>query len=80
MSITDTTSDKVSVLAHSTEATGPEAGHIRIPIVMPSAQTYYWSAAWQRAEAESMADYAAGAYVESDDPEDVIRWLDETDE
>jgi hypothetical protein len=78
--MTDTTSQRIAVLPHSTEATGPEPGQIRIPIVMPASQTYYWSAAWQRAEAESLADYSTGAFIQADDPEDVIRWLDESED
>jgi hypothetical protein len=47
---------------------------------MPVEQVYYWSASWQRAEAESLSDYAEGRYVETDDADALIRWLDEPDE
>ena len=74
----ETTAERLVVPAHSTEATAPT--RVRVPLVMPTTQTYYWSVAWQRAEAESLADYAAGRYVESSDPNEVIRWLDEPDD
>jgi hypothetical protein len=75
------TSERVVIENEATASTSSRNGERpRIPLTMPREQTYYWSAVWQRAEAESLADYAAGDFFESHDPNDVIRWLDEPDE
>jgi hypothetical protein len=49
----------------------------RPPIIPSADQAYFWTAEWQRGEAEAEAELAAGDVVEfdSDDPNDVIRWL-----
>jgi hypothetical protein len=54
---------------------------VNVPLVMPRSQTYYWSAAWQRAEHETLAAIEAGDSIlfDSDDPEDVVRWLRQPD-
>lgn len=67
------------VVAGTTETTSSQCGEPRIPLTIPPSQAYYWSHEWQREEAESLADYEAGAYVENDDPASIIRWLDEPD-
>jgi hypothetical protein len=75
------TSERVVLTNKATAATSSRDGERpRIPLSMPRAQTYYWTAAWLQAEAESLADYAAGEYVESDDPQAIIRWLDEPEQ
>jgi hypothetical protein len=49
----------------------------RPPIIPPADQAYFWTAEWQHGEAEAEADLAAGDYVDfdSDDPNDIVRWL-----
>jgi len=49
---------------------------------MPSAQEYYWRSRWQKGERETLATIEDGDAVvfDSDDPEDVVRWLHEPDE
>lgn len=46
-------------------------------VVIPREEAYYWSMAWQDGERESLAGHARGDSVvfDSDDPNDVIRWL-----
>lgn len=48
-----------------------------MPAFIPADQVYYWSIPWQQDIRESMAALAAGDYEEfnSDDPNDVVRWL-----
>ena len=61
-------------------ATSSAKGRLRVPLTMPSSQVYFWTTSWQRAEAESLADYEAGDYIESDDADEIIRWLDAPDD
>lgn len=44
---------------------------------MPHSQQYYWQRRWQQGERESMAAFEAGEGIvfDSDDPEDIVRWL-----
>lgn len=48
-----------------------------MPVFIPRDQAYYWSFPWQKDIRESMAALEAGDYEEfdSDDPNDVVRWL-----
>ncbi len=48
-----------------------------MPVFIPRDQAYYWSFAWQQDIRESMAALDNGDYEEfdSDDPNDVVRWL-----
>lgn len=48
-----------------------------MPVFVPRDQAYYWSFPWQEDIRESMAALKAGDYEEfdSDDPNDVVRWL-----
>ncbi len=75
---TDATPARVPVSRNASSSSDDPKG--RVPLTMPSDQTYYWTAQWQRAEAESLADYDAGEYVESDSPDEIIRWLNESDD
>ncbi len=64
--------------------TAPTAGRRHVPLTLPSAQEYYWHFTWQEGERESLAELEAGIRIrfDSDDPEDIIRWLhapDDTD-
>ena len=54
----------------------------RIPLTIPSAQEYYWHYEWQQGEREASAEREAGDIVrfDSDDPEDIVRWLREPDD
>lgn len=53
-----------------------------VPLTMPSAQEYYWHFEWQQGEREGAAEREAGDVVrfDSDDPEDIVRWLHEPDD
>lgn len=48
-----------------------------MPLFIPRDQAYYWSFSWQKDIRESMAALENGDYEEfdSDDPNDVVRWL-----
>jgi hypothetical protein len=60
---------------------GRLASNTRPPSEMPAFiqadEAYYWSSPWQRDAREAMAARAAGesAVFDSDDPDDVVRWL-----
>ena len=58
------------------------AGRLRVPLIIPAAQAYYWRHSWQQGERESLAALEAGQTVvfDSDDPEDIVRWLHASDE
>lgn len=64
------------------DTTSGTAGGRGIPAAIPSDQAYYWSFNWQEDIRESMAALAAGEYVDfdSDDPNDVARWLLDPDD
>ena len=54
----------------------------RVPLTMPRAQAYYWRYKWQDGERAALVELDAGEVVrfDSDDPEDIVRWLHEDDE
>jgi hypothetical protein len=69
-----------TVAADAAAAYSPSAlEHIPrgMPLFISRDQAYYWSFAWQKDIRESMAALEAGDYEEfdSDDPNDVVRWL-----
>jgi hypothetical protein len=49
----------------------------RIPFSVPLDQAYYWSAKWQEAERRALDAIRLGDYVDfdSEDPNDVVRWM-----
>ena len=53
----------------------------RVPLTIPRAQAYYWGYEWQQGERESRAELDAGHGIvfDSDDPQDIVRWLHEPD-
>ena len=63
-------------------SSSPTGGTRRVPLTMPSTQEYYWHFSWQQGEREFQAERAAGDTVrfDSDHPEDIVRWLRESDE
>jgi hypothetical protein len=65
---------EVSPAANSSEI---DSSTRSVPAFIPSDDAYYWSFKWQRDVRESMAALAAGDYedFDSDDPNDVVRWL-----
>ncbi len=76
----DSNGERVEVFTAASEMSGTaRLVVVRPPLTIPRSQTYYWTAAWQRAEIESLADHEAGHYFESSDPDEVIRWLDAPD-
>jgi hypothetical protein len=71
------------VAPEQTHASGvPTQDRQRVPLTMPRSQAYYWRSPWQKAERASLEEMAAGQAVrfDSDDPDDIIRWLDAPDE
>jgi hypothetical protein len=46
-----------------------------VPLFIPADQAYFWSAQWQRDEAESLANLKAGNARTFHDPMDAIRHL-----
>ena len=58
-------------------ATNAPAGPHTVPPFIRADEAYYWSFAWQKDVREAMAALATGDYEEfdSDDPNDVVRWL-----
>lgn len=78
---TEQTSDHVHLSPDQAEATQFTPGQ-RVPLTMPSGQTYYWRHEWQKDERESLAALEAGDAIvfDSDDPEDIVRWLHAPDE
>lgn len=42
---------------------------------VPESQLYFWSAAWQAGERESLDDIARGDVMEFDDPAEATQWL-----
>lgn len=71
----------VAVPPNSSEVT-PSGRARRVPLIIPSAQEYYWHFEWQQGEREAAAEREAGDVVrfDSEDPADIIRWLHEPDE
>jgi AbrB family looped-hinge helix DNA binding protein len=47
---------------------------------VPPDQAWFWTERWQRMEHEVQEDIDAGRVQEFDNVEDMISWLDETDE
>ena len=56
--------------------------HRRVPLMIPADEAYYWSRPWQDDVLTSMEALRAGEFVDfdSDDPNDVARWLLSVDE
>lgn len=53
----------------------PPGQEHRLILSVPRDQAYYWTHAWQSAEAESLAEFARGESVAFDTAADAIRWL-----
>jgi hypothetical protein len=72
-----TTANGGDIPVGSADATSGSIGGRGIPAAIPADQAYYWSFEWQDDIRESMAALAAGDFVDfdSDDPNDVARWL-----
>lgn len=54
----------------------------RPPLFVPRDEIFFWTAEWQAGERASAAEREAGNSIvfDSDDPEDIIRWLHADDE
>lgn len=54
----------------------------RPPLFVARDEIFFWTAAWQAGERASAAERHAGKSIlfDSDDPEDIIRWLHADDE
>jgi len=77
---TEPTRARVRPVAGQTQATGIQREQV-VPLTMPSSQEYYWRQCWQQGERASLAELEAGHGIvfDSDDPEDIVRWLHEPD-
>lgn len=42
---------------------------------IPASQEYYWTAAWQEGQRDSLADYARGRTRRFDNSDDALAWL-----
>lgn len=58
-------------------ASNGAAGSLTMPAFISAEEEYFWSVPWQRDIRESMAAREAGQsrVFDSDDPNDVVRWL-----
>jgi len=65
------------VAPEQTHTNAQSARQRHVPLTMPHSQRYYWQRRWQQGERESMAAFEAGEGIvfDSDDPEDIVRWL-----
>jgi len=54
----------------------------RIPLTIPSSEEFFWRFDWQQGERDTLAELEAGNAIifDSEDPEDIVRWLHEPDE
>jgi hypothetical protein len=81
---TTTETERPTFFPEATAATGAASRgrRRRVPLTMPSDQTYYWSQAWQEQECEALEDLDAGRFArfDSEDPTDAVRWLNEPDD
>ena len=59
----------------SSVASNQAAGKRHMPLFIPADQAYYWSSAWQRGEAESLANLKSGNARTFDEPLDAIHHL-----
>ena len=50
------------------------------PVMIPAGQEYYWTAAWQAGERETLAELAAGRGKTFDTAEEALRYLFSADE
>jgi hypothetical protein len=77
----EATATTVEILAEATAAAGSRPASMRVPVVMPSDQEYYWRFTWQNEERQCLLELEAGRSVtfDGDDPEDAARWLREPD-
>ena len=67
------------VVASSVSVWSPVPARVSrdLPPAISREEAYYWTARWQNDEAESLREHAEGRSItfDSDDPDDVIRWL-----
>jgi hypothetical protein len=77
--IPDATSNAVEIVPGAAEGASPPRKGLRVPIVMPSDQEYYWHFTWQNEERQCLLELETGQRVtfDTDDPEDAARWLRE---
>lgn len=76
VSVSVSTSDTVSVDASAVSSDMTRLPD-KMPLSIPSGQAYYWSIMWQDDVRASIAALEAGDYADfdTDDPNDVVRWL-----
>jgi hypothetical protein len=65
-------------------ATNTDRAHLphTMPAFVSAEEAYFWTFAWQEGIREAMAEREAGnsRVFDSDDPDDVVRWLLSDDE
>jgi hypothetical protein len=77
---TDATADSVALVPEATTVSRQSRNAImRVPLIMPDGQEFYWQFPWQRDERETLADGESVVFA-SEDPEDAARWLREADD
>jgi hypothetical protein len=76
------TAYRIRLAPDQTQTSAEPARAGGVPLTMPREQEYYWQHGWQQGERQVVADLVAGDRVrfDSDDPEDVARWLDAPDD
>jgi len=78
---TEQTRARVRLSPRQAESTTGMANR-RVPLTIPSAQAYFWGHKWQQAERETLAAFDAGQGIvfDTDDPQDILRWLHAPDD
>jgi hypothetical protein len=76
----EATSTTIGIISGATRATQTQTN--RVPLTIPTEQEYYWRYRWQNEERQCLLEVNSGEALtfDSDDPEDVARWLLEADD
>jgi len=77
----DGTAAVLAVSASLSDASLP-SGARRVPFEMPAGERYYWMFDWQQAEGEALLEIDEGNYIDfsGDEPEDIVRWLNQPED
>jgi S-formylglutathione hydrolase FrmB len=76
---TAATADNLALLPDATAVSRESRGGMRVPLIMPDGQEFYWDFRWQQDERETLADDESVVF-DSEDPEDAAKWLREPDD
>jgi hypothetical protein len=66
---------RVSAGGTSMFASGPQGERHGVPVMLPKAQLYYWTAQWQAEEQAAAGEIAAGDVRVFKTSADAVRWL-----